>query len=97
MTHEEINKAVALELGWSVSKRGWWSKSGYRTEAFAPDFCSDHSAAAIMMNEIKEDERVRFMSRLWYQLPLATTFDLVNASPYVKSVAFLQIRNLWKG
>lgn len=75
MTNEQINRAVAEELGYRVEqnqfgfyqlKRGdeiFSTKKSREDRAWehVPDFCNDHNAAAEMRKVIKkDDEQVRF-------------------------------------
>lgn len=102
MTDAQINEAVARELGWTVTHRGWWGKEGHPTEAFAPDFCTDHNAAAEMREAVQKGNQTSFARRV-ADLAISGEEDcrsayywsIIDSTPRQQAEAFLRMRGKW--
>lgn len=112
MTNEQINRAVAEELGWTNIRPRYafgpallGIETRYQQECRVPDFCNDHNAAAEMLKVIKtKDERATFVVQL---LRLLISEDpqngyedyawvAMNATPRQQAEAFLKMRGKWR-
>lgn len=103
MTNEQINRAVAEELGWKPvpNSSRYWYRPGDDLGVEA-NFTDDHNAAAEMRKGIKEDELRFFTERLraivrTYHMAFAWEEDwlLTNATPLQQCEAFLRMRGKW--
>lgn len=111
MTPDQINKAVAEELGWKSirDEPAIWeptqcgiapgdSESSRRQ---VPDFCEDHNAVAEMRKAIQEQDQKLFIVTLIFaiwgadDLDSGTTFGVLNATPRQQAEAFLKMRGKW--
>lgn len=107
MTNDEINRAVAMELGWTDVKllpqpywgpyhRGIAPGDSESSRKQVPDFCTDHNAAAEMRKSIKtETERSDFGDEIDNATGGYLRFDLINSTPRQQAEAFLQMRGKW--
>lgn len=77
MTNEQINRAVAEELGWKHNGHGAWHKDGQvrglvaeDLEEFGyvealPNYAGDYNAVAEMRRAVKKEEQNEFVRALW--------------------------------
>lgn len=97
MTNEQINRAVAEELGWrpipNSSTR--WYKPG-ETIGVEATFTDDHNAVAEIRRAIKSDETYEFVCALLPIVGTGTAWGLINATPRQQSEAFLRMRGKWR-
>ena len=73
MTNEEINEAIALQLGWAKCacgdiRCGAWFPPGtsdpYKAELGVPSFCKDLNALREALNTLTDDESWRLILHL---------------------------------
>jgi hypothetical protein len=102
MTNEQINRAVAEELGWTQIPNS--SKYWYRpldTMGVEANFTDDHNAVAEMRKAVRPDEEERFGSFLSDEVEEdETTFCrgvvlILNITPFKQTRAFLRMRGKW--
>ena len=102
MTNDQINKAIAEELGWTSIRNASGIALGDTKpiRRLIPDFTDDHNAVAEMRKAILEDEQQSFMDRLDAVAGPATytmlqDWALINATPRQQAEAFLRMRGKW--
>jgi len=106
MTPDQINRAVAMELGWTSirDEPSVWvgSVSGIApgdsesSRKDIPDFCEDHNAVAVMRKAITDGvDRFRFLNQLMDDIEAASCWDAVDATPRQQAEAFLRLRGKW--
>ena len=97
MTNEQINRAVAEELGWRPvpnSSRLWYRPG--ETIGVEAAFTDDHNAAAEIRRAIKPEDEILFAHSLEVALgAYCDGFDLINATPRQQAEAFLRMRGKW--
>lgn len=111
MTNEQINRAVAEELGWTNIRSRYafgpallGLEPRYQQECRVPDFCNDHNAVAEMRKAIKtKDEQNQFARHV---CDLAFTgnedcrsahyWSAINSTPRQQAEAFLRLRGKWR-
>lgn len=111
MTNEQINRAVAEELGWTNIRPRYafgpallGLEPRHKQECRVPDFCNDYNAVAEMRKAIKkDDEQVRFaqiLCDMTFQghedIMLEYYWTLLNATPRQQCEAFLRMRGKWR-
>jgi hypothetical protein len=103
MTDNEINRAVAEELGWKPhdkSDNHWVRPDG---SFVVPTFHCDYNAAAEMRRAIKQEEQTEFRNTLCLIVfedngdkHRSVFFDFINSTPRQQAEAFLRMRGKWK-
>lgn len=109
MTNEQINKAVAEELGWTEIRNEpyvWYpiqtgiapgdSESSRKK---IPSFTDDHNAADEMRNGIKAEEEKLYVEWLLSIVPYlgrCAPWRTINATPRQQAEAFLRMRGKWR-
>ena len=100
-TDDEINRAVAMELGWRphTSSDDHWKKPG-SYENILLSFCTDHNAVAEMRKVIHRNHHQLFIDHLDEVLGILTytmlpEWMLMNSTPRQQAEAFLRMRGKW--
>lgn len=103
MTNDEINRAVAMELGWKadLAGDGQWRVDDERWAT--PNFCYDYNHVAEMRKAVTEREQETFVNCLARVGAIPNgTFDLsdyvwmgAESTPRQQSEAFLRMRGKW--
>ena len=103
-TDDEINRAVALELGWRphTASGDYWKRPGSH-ENIRLSFCTDHNAAAEMRQFVMQEpcidryftELAAVLRSVQYSLSRAEVWAVMNATPREQAEAFLRMRGKW--
>jgi len=107
MTNDQINKAVATELGWTdirdepyiweLEQSGLAPGDSESSRRQVPDFTNDHNAVAEMRKSITDGvDRFRFLNQLMDDIEAASCWDAVDATPRQQCEAFLKMRGKWR-
>ena len=105
MTDDEINRAVALELGWNPYDQEpcYWLKPHEDRSVFVlPNFATSHNAAAEMRNRLRPCEREEFAVEVWGAVETGKEsgggqryWAVINSTPRQQAEAFLRMRGKW--
>lgn len=95
MTDNEINRAVAEELGWKPhdkSDNHWVRPDG---SLVVPNFCNNYNSAAEMREAIQPKERLEFLLHLTNVTGYESPWRTLSATPRQQSEAFIRLRGKW--
>lgn len=98
MSEEEINKAIAEEVGYFYMDDHWHYPNGAKIPQELvpiPDFSNDLNAMHEALSALKEDQWDRFESELGW-ITGDRGFCKINASAKEKALAFLKTVGKWK-
>ena len=102
MTDDEINRAVATQLGWRrhATTNRWLRRGCRRITIALPDFCTDHTAAWEIRQAIHRNHRQLLINQLddimaHESHSMLTDWAFVNSTPRQQAEAFLRMRGKW--
>ena len=95
MTNDQINKAIADDLGWKPVPNSsyYWYRPG-ETLSVKAEFTDSYDAVAEMRNGIRSEEQIRYVSFLM-SICKSDAWDAINATPRQQAEAFLKMRGKW--
>lgn len=100
MTEQEINIAVAEELGWKYHVYWWQSPSG-DSRTYCPPFTTSLDACAEFEKTLNSLEKITYMDRITVLVATHynhgySVFDMITATPLQRCEAFLRVKSKWK-